>query len=171
MTQWHEKSRRKQSGGIRTSRRRRDKRLAQKGGIATHTEIEEKEKRSKISGRGSTEKIKERRTKFASVVNTKTKKAEKAEIIEVEKNDANKLFVRRNIITKGAIIKVKIGGKEEYAKVTSRPGQQGQVQAILVEAPKQEEKPKKKKKQAGKKQKQPEHEKKEEKDEPKNKEK
>lgn len=135
MTQWHEKSRRKPSGGIRKSKRRRDKRLAQKGGTPALTEIAEAgepEKRSKLKGRGFTQKVKQKKAKFASVANPKTKKVEKAVILGVEENKANRLFVRRNIITKGAIIKVKLGGKEEKAMVTSRPGQQGQVQAVLL---------------------------------------
>ena len=49
----------------------------------------------------------------------------------VEENKANRLYTRRNIITKGAIINVKINGKEQTAKVTSRPGQSGVVQAVL----------------------------------------
>ena len=133
MTQWHEKARRKPTGGIRTAKRRRDKRLAQKGRVPTKTEISEEERRAVVVGRGHTIKVKERKAKFASVVDPKTKKTEKAEIVSVEENNANRLFVRRNIITKGATIKVKIGGKEELAKVTSRAGQQGQVQAVLVE--------------------------------------
>ncbi len=133
MTQWHEKARRKPTGGIRTAKRRRDKRLAQKGGNPTHTELGTEERRTKIAGRGFTHKVKERRAKFASVVDPKTKKTEKAEIINVEENNANRLFVRKNIITKGAVIKVRVGKKEENAKVTSRPGQQGQVQATLIE--------------------------------------
>ena len=132
MTQWHEESRRRPSGGMRTSRRRRDKRL---------TELSKEERRSKAKGRGFTHKVKQRRAKFASVVDPKTKKAEEAEIVTVAENNANRLFVRRNVITKGAIIKVKIGGKEEMAKVTSRPGQQGQVQAILIEQAKEAKQP------------------------------
>ena len=133
MTQWHQKARRKSSGGIRTAKRRRDKRLTEKGGLPTHTVItDEDERRTVKKGRGSTHKVKERRAKFATIADPKTKKASKAEILTVEENNANRLFVRRNIITKGAVIKIKLAGKEEKAKVTSRPGQQGQVQATLI---------------------------------------
>jgi small subunit ribosomal protein S8e len=132
MTQWHQKARRKSSGGIRTAKRRRDKRLTEKGGLPTHTVItDEDERRTVKKGRGS-HKVKERRAKFATIADPKTKKASKAEILTVEENNANRLFVRRNIITKGAVIKIKLAGKEEKAKVTSRPGQQGQVQATLI---------------------------------------
>lgn len=52
-----------------------------------------------------------------------------AEIEGVEENPANPNYVRRNIITKGAIIDT----SEGRARVTSRPGQDGQVNAVLVE--------------------------------------
>ncbi|RLF79472.1 30S ribosomal protein S8e, partial [Thermococci archaeon] len=41
---------------------------------------------------------------------------------------ANRQYVRRNIITKGAIIQTEIG----KAIVTSRPGQDGVVNAVLI---------------------------------------
>ncbi|RLJ03296.1 MAG: 30S ribosomal protein S8e [Candidatus Aenigmatarchaeota archaeon] len=47
----------------------------------------------------------------------------------VLKNEANPHYVRRNIITKGAIIETEKG----KAKVTSRPGQDGIVNAVPVE--------------------------------------
>lgn len=52
-----------------------------------------------------------------------------AEIENVVENDANPNYVRRNIITKGAVIETSAG----TARVTSRPGQTGQVNAVLVE--------------------------------------
>lgn len=71
----------------------------------------------------------------------------KAELITVKVNHANRQFTRENILTKGALIKVKIGTDEKFAIVTSRPGQNGTVQGILTEAPvdaKAEEKAEKK---------------------------
>jgi len=132
MTQWHEKARRKPTGGIRTAKRRKDKRLTEKGENPILTEVAEEERRKRVDCRGSTAKVKQRKAKFATVMNPATKKTEKAEIVAVEENKANRLFVRRNIITKGATIRIKLAGKEETAKVTSRPGQQGQVQAVLL---------------------------------------
>ena len=136
MTQWHLKSKRKPSGGIRTSRRHRDKLLAHKGGDAALTIVEpeaEKEKRSHITCRGKTSKVKQRIAKQAAVALTGGKKTVKAEILSVAENKANRLYTRRNIITKGCTIKVKLDGKEQLARVTSRPGQSGVVQAVLVE--------------------------------------
>jgi len=57
----------------------------------------------------------------------------KCEILSVVKNPASKDFTRRNIITKGAILKVKTpNDKEIDVKVTSRPGQVGNITAIKI---------------------------------------
>lgn len=52
-----------------------------------------------------------------------------AKILSVLENKADSQFVRRNIITKGAIIETDLG----KARVTSRPGQTGVVNAVLLE--------------------------------------
>ena len=52
-----------------------------------------------------------------------------AEILGVEDNPANVNYKRRNIITKGAVIET----SEGLARVTSRPGQHGQVNAVLLD--------------------------------------
>ncbi|WP_247729296.1 30S ribosomal protein S8e [Halovivax limisalsi] len=52
-----------------------------------------------------------------------------AEIENVVENEANPNYVRRNIITKGAVIET----GEGTARVTSRPGQTGQVNAVLLD--------------------------------------
>ena len=56
-------------------------------------------------------------------------KYQKAKISSVSDNKANAQFTRRNIITKGAVIETDIG----KARVTSRPGQHGIVNAVLIE--------------------------------------
>jgi small subunit ribosomal protein S8e len=50
------------------------------------------------------------------------------EIVNVVENPANPHLVRRNIITKGAIVETKMG----KAKVTSRPGQEGTINGVLL---------------------------------------
>ncbi|RLF82243.1 30S ribosomal protein S8e, partial [Thermococci archaeon] len=52
----------------------------------------------------------------------------KVKIISVVENPANRQYVRRNIVTKGAIVQTEIG----KALVTSRPGQDGIVNAVLL---------------------------------------
>ena len=64
----------------------------------------------------------------ANVYDPVSKKTSVAEIKKVVDNPANRNFVRRNILTKGAVIETSIG----KARVTSRPGQQSFVNAVLV---------------------------------------
>jgi len=55
-------------------------------------------------------------------------KTQKVEILRVIRNPANVDYDRRGVITKGTIIETPLG----TARVTSRPGQNGIVNAILV---------------------------------------
>ena len=52
----------------------------------------------------------------------------KTKIMNVSDNPADKHLARRNIMTKGAIIDTEFG----KARITSRPGQHGVVNAVLV---------------------------------------
>jgi len=63
------------------------------------------------------------------VADPKTGKVTRAKVISVKESEANPHYVRRNIITLGAVVETKIG----TAKVTSRPGQDGIVNAVLLE--------------------------------------
>ena len=65
--------------------------------------------------------------KIANVTDPSTNITKKVEISNVVKNPANVDYQRRGIITKGAIIATPLG----EAHVTSRPGQDGVVNAIL----------------------------------------
>ncbi len=64
----------------------------------------------------------------AFVTNPKTHTTSKTDIITVVENPANIHYVRRNILTKGAIVNTKLG----KAKITSRPGQSGVINAVLL---------------------------------------
>ena len=69
------------------------------------------------------------RANFANVTNPKNGETKKVKIETVEKNTANPNYVRRNLLTKGAVIKTEIGS----ARITSRPGQDGVINALLLE--------------------------------------
>lgn len=56
-------------------------------------------------------------------------KAKKAEIINVEETPQNRFLARQNRLLKGAIIETSLG----KAKITNRPTQEGQVNAILLQ--------------------------------------
>src|SRR3989344_5070420 len=130
MTQWHMKAHTKISGGKRMTLRRSDKRLAWKGGDPALTTIaltDEDIEAVVMAGLGSTEKTKLRHAKYATATEGWQAKASKYEILSVVENAADAQFARRNIITKGAVLKAKGGsaGTEVHIRVTSRPGQNG----------------------------------------------
>jgi len=64
----------------------------------------------------------------ANVYDPKDKKYTQLKIDTIIENPANRHFIRRNIITKGTVIKTEKGN----ARVTNRPGQEGVVNAVLV---------------------------------------
>ncbi len=66
--------------------------------------------------------------KIFNLLDQDNKKTAKLKIIRVTKNPANKDYERRGVITKGAILETEIG----IAKVLSRPGQDGIVNAVLI---------------------------------------
>jgi len=85
-------------------------------------------KRKPIRTRGDNRKSRVLTADIAYVVDPKTNKTTKTEIITVVENSANVHYIRRNIMNKGAIINTKIG----KAKITSRPGQSGVINAVLL---------------------------------------
>ncbi|MDO8841127.1 30S ribosomal protein S8e [Methanocalculus sp.] len=82
-----------------------------------------------IRTRGGNIKVRALRCEFASVSDRKTGVTKKVAIQKVEANTANPNYVRRNLLTKGAIIRTDIG----RAQIVSRPSQDGTVNAILIE--------------------------------------
>lgn len=86
-----------------------------------------------LYGRANISKYAVKTTNIAYVVDPKTHKATKTEIITVVDNPANLNYIRRNIITKGAVLNTPLG----HARVTSRPGQTGVVNAVLLTKEKQ----------------------------------
>lgn len=148
MTQWHLKSKKKVSGGIRRSLDRCNKKLSWRGSefAATTVMAERKETdaqpgrgkkrkgniRKIVTGRGTVKKKVLKQAKFANLMDSASKKVARVEILAVQENDANRQYARRNIMTKGAIIKVKVNGHERLAKITSRPGQAGTINAVLI---------------------------------------
>ena len=122
---WQGKSVRKASGG--RYHPARGKRRHEIGSAPTDTHIgADKRKISRV--RGGNIKVRALRCEVASVCNQKTGETMRAIIENVEENASNPNFVRRNLLTKGAIIKTSVG----RAKIVSRPGQQGVINAILL---------------------------------------
>ena len=118
------RSTRKRTGGrLKHSRNRKKSELGQ---APTETQVGE-ERLKTVDVRGNGQKTRALATDIANVnVGGETVQATITDVVE---NDANPNYVRRNIITKGAVIDT----DEGKARVTSRPGQTGQVNAVSLE--------------------------------------
>lgn len=81
-----------------------------------------------VRGVGANEKQKIISTDEINVYDPKSKKYSKEKIKTIVENTANRHFVRRNIMTKGAVVETAKG----KVKITSRPGQVGVLQGILL---------------------------------------
>jgi len=103
----------------------RKKRKSELGRPASLTKIGEN-KAKKIRTIGGN--LKNRALQYSKIIIMDGKKKVAAKVIRVVENASNRHYVRMNVMTKGAIIETDKG----KVKVTSRPGQTGQVQGILV---------------------------------------
>lgn len=116
---------RKASGGKK--RVYRTKKKYEAAGYAAETVLGEP-KRKSTRGLGGNNRVKVLTEKYASVTDQKTGQTQKVEIVRVVKNGANVDFNRRGVITKGAEVETTLG----HAKVTSRPGADGIINAVLI---------------------------------------
>ena len=78
--------------------------------------------------RGNNVKVAFKFAEYANVNDQDTKKTTRVKINRVNKNPANKDYTRRGVVTKGSILETELG----LAKVVSRPGQDGIVNAIII---------------------------------------
>ncbi len=123
---WQGKSKRKETGGkLKLARKKRKYEL----GTELHLPSIGNEKLKKMRTKGGNEKVCILVAQVANVTDPKTHETKKVTIEDVLENPANPHYVRRDIVTKGAIIQTEIG----KARVTSRPGQDGCVNAVLIE--------------------------------------
>ena len=77
---------------------------------------------------GASRKIRLLSTDTANLFDPKTKAFRQTKIKTITENPANRHFIRRNIMTKGSVIDTELG----KARITSRPGQDGIVNAVLI---------------------------------------
>ncbi len=125
MARSQEKARRKPSGGRLSSNR--SKRKNELAGYQANTKLSE-EKRVRINrviGGNTKQSL---LTVKTINVSDKKGKVTKSDILNVLENSANPHLVRRNIITKGAVVETKLG----KVRITSRPGQAGSLSGVLV---------------------------------------
>ena len=120
------KSRKKSTGGLRKKQRKKKKRDF--GSDFFPVKIGDQRKKT-IEGLADFKKQRLLQVDKANVFDRSTGKAQLTKILNVKENLANPHFVRMRIITKGTIIETELG----LAKVVSRPGQHGVVNAIKIE--------------------------------------
>ncbi|MHA1200772.1 MAG: 30S ribosomal protein S8e [Candidatus Heimdallarchaeaceae archaeon] len=124
--QWLKRSRRKLSGGL--IRRSSSKKKRDMGRYPAETQIGPR-KLKHIRTRGGNVKHRVLTAENAIVLDQSTGISQKVKILNVLENRANREYARRRIITKGCVIDTSLG----KARVTSRPGQHGVINCILIE--------------------------------------
>ena len=105
----------------------RKKKQYELGRDPVHTKLGEKKVKS-IRIMGGHKKDISLTNNSVNVVDPKTKKHKVVKIKNVLENVANRHFFRRNILTKGTVIETELG----KAKITSSPGQEGCLDAVLI---------------------------------------
>ncbi len=125
MVVYQKRSKRKVTGGRYITSEK--KRLANVGSLPAFTKVGKRSVRTKRHKGGESTQFLLAADKI-NVMNPKTKKSQVTEVVTVTESSANRNFVRRNIITKGTILETKLG----KVKVTSRPGQEGTLNGVLI---------------------------------------
>lgn len=124
MAVWQDRSQTKKTGG--KTRSYRKSRKHDIGSKFSEPEVGEQKVIVKQTRGGNQKSVAKRSETVNLAVDGEVKNAE---INSVEENPANPNFVRRSMLTKGTIIET----TEGTAEITSRPGQEGSVNAKLIE--------------------------------------
>ena len=124
MAKWRLKRGKKPTGGkiVRNSKKKR----MQRGLVFAETKVGSLRKK-RVERRGNISGILLFSAEKANVLDPRTGKTKQAKIVLVSQNPANPHYTRRNILTRGAIIKTELG----QARVTNRPSREGVVNAVL----------------------------------------
>lgn len=128
MAVYHGNDLRKITGG-KKGRHVKVKRKYWMGRFPTETQLGSQQVIRIVRVRGGGLKVRVKIASKANVLNPKTGETKNVKILKVVSNPSNKDYDRRGIITKGAIIQTEVG----KAKVISRPGQDGVINAVLIE--------------------------------------
>ena len=131
MVLYHKPTKSKSSGSGGKKRASRDKKLAHYGGFQALTKLQKegKEEREVRKTKGGIIKTKGKAVAFANLIGADGK-AKKVKILNVLETPSNRHYARENVMVRGAVIETEAG----KAIVTSRPGQQGNVNAIMMKA-------------------------------------
>ncbi len=116
---------RKETGYIYKDYKR--KRSYEKGRLPAMTKLGEK-KLKIVRIMGDNKKSVYLQADMVNLFDKKENKYYRVKIKAILENNANRNFVRRNVITKGTVIDTEKG----KAKITSRPGQHGTMNAVTI---------------------------------------
>ena len=126
MAKWHGISRRKSTGGrLRHARGKRRTELSSENQFAYLGEEDLRKNYRKTAG---SQTVRLLAVHEINVNDPKEGKTVRSTINTVLENDAAPNYVRRNLVTKGAIVDTDIG----RVRVTSRPGMHGVVSGVLL---------------------------------------
>lgn len=120
------RSKRKYTGKKYKRFHKKRKRELERPSIETQIGQEKKKKQRTMGGN---HKLKLFSTSYINVTDLKSNKTSKVKILKFDTNESSKDLNRRHIITKGAIVDTELG----KAMVTSRPGQHGVMNGVLVQ--------------------------------------
>ncbi len=125
MATWQGKSKRKPTGGRLVIARSKRRFEVSREKITTKVGTESL-RQYRVTG-GAT-KVGMLLAEYANVMDKNTHTVKRAKILSVKVNPSDPNYVQRNIINKGATIATEAGD----AVVTSRPGQNGAINAVLL---------------------------------------
>ena len=124
---WHDDlTKRKRTGGRKKAYRKRRKYEA--GRFPVETQLGEPERKLERT-KGGGLKVKLVSDQWVNLSDPKTGRTERVRILDVVRNPANVDWDRRGVITRGTIVRTERG----LARIVSRPGQNGVLNAIPVE--------------------------------------
>ena len=123
--QYQGKSRRKFTGGRRIASK--GKRKLELGREAAEPHMDET-RRKNVDTLGGNRKVRLLRCNVANVTDPSNNTTRQVSLETVVDNESNKHYIRRNILSRGGIVRTEIGN----ARITSRPGQDGVVNAVLI---------------------------------------
>ena len=125
MVNYQERSKRTSTGSkIKKAHNKRKRRF---GRIAVETKID-RERKKIVRVRGGKYKIKAYSTNKINATDTEKGITQRVAITGLDSNAASADLARRKILTKGAIVNTELG----RVRITSRPGQSGQVNGIIL---------------------------------------
>ncbi len=115
--------------GPKEALNKRNKKKYELGSEPTETKVSVKDKRKKEKRRGGNTKTRLTQASKVNLLDKEEGEYTVTEIDGVKENPANRNYARENVVTKGTVIET----PEGEARVTSRPGQDGVVNAVLIQ--------------------------------------